>query len=333
MKNVAWSLGVLFGFSALAGMSTPAFSAEGASGRPIMETHIHIYQVTRPGGVPWPPKEAVPLYKDNLPPAYEEMAKKFGVIGAGIVEASPIFEDNLKILEMTKKDKFFKTLVANLEIGSPDFVKHLEILAKDPRVVGIRGFLWAPKITLDEKQVSDLEELAKRGMTLDIISRGTLNPKDQVVALAQKVPDLRIIIDHLAGAKGEKPDPKWVADIKKVAENKNVYIKFSSFFDMFNASGDETKPWKAPLDVAAYKPHFDVLFDAFGADRMIFGSNYPVVELGGGFAKEIEIAEAYLKPLGTETRDKVMYKNAEKFYHRQVPKGAAGGAHKRGKKH
>ena len=96
------------------------------------------------------------------------------------MEASPLHEDNLKLLAMTKKDKFFKFLVAQVEIGSADFIKNLDELAKDPRVVGIRGFLWSPKMTLDEKQVAHLQELAKRGMTLDLISRGDLNPKAKV---------------------------------------------------------------------------------------------------------------------------------------------------------
>ena len=60
------------------------------------------------------------------------------------------------------------------------------------------------------------------------------------------MPDLRIIIDHLAGAKGKTPTPEWVADVKKLAAHKNIYIKFSSFFDMFNPAATEDNPWKAP---------------------------------------------------------------------------------------
>ena len=59
---------------------------------------------------------------------------------------------------------------------------------------GIRAFLWSPRLTLDARQLADLKELARQGMTLDLISRGTLNPKDQVAALAAAVPDLRIVV-------------------------------------------------------------------------------------------------------------------------------------------
>ncbi|WP_437998138.1 amidohydrolase family protein [Sorangium sp. So ce185] len=284
---------------------------------PILDTHIHLYQVTRPGGVVWPEAKQKPIYRDVLPDEYQAIAMQNGIVGTGVVEASPVVEDNFKVLEMMKGNGFFKFLVAQLEIGSPTFSADLARLAADPRVVGIRGFLWSPKLTLDEKQLASLEELAAKGMTLDIISRGALNPKDKVEALATAVPKLRIIIDHLAGAKGATPDPAWVDAMQRLAKHPNIYIKFSSFFDMYNPAATEDDPWSAPTDLAAYKAHFDVLMNAFGEDRLIWGSNWPVVDMGGSLASEIAIAEVYLKELGQGVRDKVMYTNAQKFYARR----------------
>jgi L-fuconolactonase len=308
-------LALLAASNALAAKAKPT----GGHAGPVVETHIHVYQVTRPGGVPWPPPANKVLYRDVRPADYEQMARKRGVIAAGIMEASPLFKDNLEIAEQIKANKFFTFYVAQLEVGAADFTPKLDELAKSPKCVGIRGFLWSPKLTLDPKQVADLKELARRGMTLDIISRGDLNPKDKVIALAEAAPDLRIMIDHLGGAKGEKVDPAWEAAIRKVAAHKNVFMKFSSFFDMFNPKATEDEGWKSPEALAAYKPHFDVLMDAFGPDRMIFGSNWPVVSLGGSFEKELALAEEYLQPLGKAVRDKVMYQNAQKFYRRVPP--------------
>jgi L-fucono-1,5-lactonase len=298
-----------------ASAEAPAAAETKAAG-PIMDTHIHMWQVTRPGGVVWPTPKFKLIYRDITPAEYKEVAKKNGIVATGIVEASPKVDDNDKILDLVKGDDFFKFLVGQLEIGSPSFSKDLDRLAKDSRFVGIRGFLWSPKLTLDAKQVASLKELEKKGMSLDIISRGDLNPKDKVVAIAEAAPKLRIIIDHLGGAKGETPDPKWVESMQKLAKHENVYIKFSSFFDMFNPAASEEEPWTSPAAVASYKAHFDVLYKAFGEDRLVWGSNWPVVELGGGISKEIAIAEEYLKPYGQEVRDKIMYKNAQKFYSR-----------------
>jgi L-fucono-1,5-lactonase len=316
----AWS--VIVGFSTLCGAVLPGNVARAEKKRPIIDTHVHFYSVTAPGGIPWPSPKQKLIYRDVLPAEYEEVAKKNGITGVVMVEANPTVKENYRVLDLVKGDSLFRSLVGNVEIGSPEFVENIDKLSKDRRFVGIRGFLWAPTLTLDEKQLSDLKALEARGLTLDIISRNTLNPKDRVDALAKAVPNLRIIIDHLAGAKGPKVDPAWAEWMHKLAQNRNLYIKFSSFFDMYNPAATEDEPWKAPTEVASYKPHFDVLMKEFGPDRLIFGSNWPVVALGGDIATEIAIAEAYLKEQGNDVRDKVMYKNAEKFYKRQPVKTA-----------
>ena len=295
--------------------------------RPIVETHIHFWQVTRPGGVPWPTPAEGPIYRDVLPGDYTAMAKANGILTAGVIEASGIVEDNQWILDRLT-DSFYSTYVGNLDIGAPTFAHDLERFSKDRRWVGIRGYLTGPPegITLSPAQLASLRDLEQRGMTLDIISRGTKNPKDQVQALCTAVPDLRIIIDHLGGAKGPPPvDPTWELEIRRLADVcPNLYMKFSSFYDMY-APGDVV--FLAPTDLAAYKAHFDVLMTAFGPDRLIWGSNWPVISLHGpnptdlssGFAEQIRIAEEYLAPFGEVVRDKVMFRNALLFYRRHVP--------------
>ena len=283
--------------------------------RPIVETHIHFWQATRPGGVPWPTPAEGPIFRDVLPPEYTAIARANGVVAAGIVEASGIVEDNQWILDLTRHDRFYSFFVGNLEIGAPTFAADLARFARDRRFVGIRGYLTGPAegITLSAAQLANLRDLARRGMTLDIISRGTKNPKDQVQALCTAVPDLRIIIDHLGGAKGPPPvDPTWELEVRRLADVcPNLYMKFSSFYDMY-APGDVVYP--SPTDLASYKTHFDVLMTAFGEDRLIWGSNWPVITLHGTFEAQIAIAEAYLAPFGTEVRDKVMFRNALRFY-------------------
>ena len=306
---------LLLGPGLLAGRAVPAAQKPAK----IVDTHIHIYQVTRPGGVPWPRPALKQLYRDVSPAEYEALARPLGVVGTGIVEASSLFEDNLQLLNRTRGNRFFRFLVAYLEVGAPGFEKQLAQLAGDRRVVGIRSFSWGQKLALDDTQLAHLRALAARGMTLDLISRRTTNPKPQVVALASAVPGLRIIINHLGGAQGGTPSPEWTADMKRLAALPNVHMKFSSFFDLWNTGGSEEQGWQSPKDVASYKPHFDVLMQSFGPDRLIWGSNWPVCELGGSFADQLAIAEAYLAPLGPAIRDKVMYRNAERFYRRRQP--------------
>ena len=283
--------------------------------RPILDTHIHLFQVSRPGGVPWPPAHAE-LYRDILPGAYEAAARPLGIVGSGIVEASNLHSDTRWVLDQVAGNDFFPFLVAHLEVGAPDFEAKLDEIAREPKVVGIRGFLWSPTLTVDATQVAHLRLLAKRGMTLDLISRGTLNPKDKIDKLAAAVPNLRMIIDHLGGAKGAVPDSQWLDDMRTLARRPNVFVKLSSLYDMFNPAADDNHPWTAPQDLASYRQHFDVLFESFGPSRVLFGSNWPVCTLGGSLADEIRIVEEYLSKTGGRVREAVMHENARAFYRR-----------------
>ena len=240
---------------------------------------------------------------------------------SGIVEASGIVEDNQWILDLVRHDRFYSFFVGNLEIGASTFARDLARFADDPRFVGIRGYLTGPAegITLSPAQLASLRDLARRGMTLDIISRGDKNPKDQVQALCTAVPDLRIIIDHLGGAKGPPPvDPTWELEIRRLADVcPNLYMKFSSFYDMY-APGDVVFP--TPTDLGLLQGALRRADDRVRrADRLIWGSNWPVITLHGTYEAQIAIAEEYLAAFGTAVRDKVMFKNALAFYRRHKP--------------
>jgi hypothetical protein len=100
--------------------------------------------VTGPGAALWVEAE---LIENEVPSdravelaaEYKALAKRYGIVSTGIVEASPLFADNQAVLDMVKGDRFFSFLVAQMEIGSPDFPANLDRLAQDPRVVGIRA--------------------------------------------------------------------------------------------------------------------------------------------------------------------------------------------------
>lgn len=274
----------------------------------VVDTHLHLYDPSRPEGVPWPSKNDAVLYRPVLPAEYRELAKAHGVTAGVVVEASAWPADNAWLLDVTKNDALFPAIVGNLQPGAPDFAANLEKYAADPRFKGIRA-----RVAASEPPVlADLKRLAERGLSLDLL----VNAKtlDAVDAIAKELPTLRIVLDHLAGAKvdGRAPDEAWASRVRAVAKHPNVFCKLSGLDQQAG-----TKP--ASTDPALYAPVLDLLWGCFGEDRLIYGSNWPVTLLRTDFAAHQELCLAYVRPKGKAALDKVFWKNACRVYRFELP--------------
>src|ERR1044071_8305196 len=104
---------------------TPARTPAESTAIPIIDTHIHLFDPTRPQGVPWPPAGS-PIYQPALPDRFRQLAGPLGVRGAIEIECSPLLEDNQWVLDVADKDKIIVGTVGNLEPGALDFAKQLE---------------------------------------------------------------------------------------------------------------------------------------------------------------------------------------------------------------
>lgn len=273
----------------------------------IIDTHIHIYDTSRPQGVPWPYKKDEALYHPHLPADFEKVAKANGVTATVIVEASDWVEDNQWLLDLTKDDAHFIAIVGNLLPGSDDFAKNLDRFAKDKRFVGIRARTNKTVKITDDRYIADLAKLADKNLTLDMLAHAAT--LEDLAFIAEKVPNLRIVINHLAGAKvdGREPDAKWVAQIKALASHKNVYCKISGL-----SQQSTTKP--APMDLEFYRPTLDLLWAQFGEDRLMFASNWPVTKMGGDYAGELRMTLEYFAAKGQAATDKAFWQNADRVY-------------------
>jgi len=271
----------------------------------IIDTHIHLFDPSRPEGVPWPGSGSE-LYRPTLPADFRAIAGPAGVTASVVVEASAWVEDNQWLLDQTRDDPLFQGIVGNLALGSPDFAENLARLARDKRFVGIRtkGIKAAD---LDEQVVADLRALAGQNLVLDILMAGMTVADAQAIAAA--VPELRLILNHVAGTniRGGAPSAAWVASIQALAQLPNVYCKVSG---LFQQSGKTP----APLEAAYYAPVLDVLWQAFGEDRLVYGSNWPVSNLRGDYVQHQELVLAYFSEKGEGAVEKVMWKNAQIFY-------------------
>ena len=285
--------------------------ATGCAGWPvprgILDTHTHFYDPTRPEGVPWPPKDDSFLYRKALPEEFASMTKPLGVTGTIVVEASSWVEDNEWILGLARQNRTIQGLVGHLKPGKANFARDLNRFGTNPLFRGIRVGLWdIPLAPNDLEFMSDLRLLARRGLALDVL--GGPNEVEKIARLAAAIPDLRIVVDHSAGVRvnGKAPDAKWVAAIRSLAAQRNIYMKVSGLVE---GTGMEQS---APADVEFYRPVLDVLWDAFGEERVIYGSNWPVSARFAGYETVLTIVRDYMK--NATMAERYFRLNAERVY-------------------
>jgi predicted TIM-barrel fold metal-dependent hydrolase len=165
----------------------------------IIDTHIHLYDTNRSEGVDWPPVTDKVLFRPVLTQHFDEVADKEGIASTVIVEASSRVEDNQWMLDLIKNDPDrYLALVGNLPIGTDEFPSLLDRFSKDSRFVGIRmrdrpggdGFFT-------DAVWRDLAILEEKGLTLDVLINNF--SIDEVTEVARRLPDLKIMINHLGG--------------------------------------------------------------------------------------------------------------------------------------
>jgi predicted TIM-barrel fold metal-dependent hydrolase len=279
----------------------------------MIDTHIHLFDPTRPQGVPWPSKNKAVLYQPALPDRYRKIATPLGITGAIEVECSPWLEDNQWVLDLAARDPIIVGTVGNLEPGQPDFRKHLERFHRNPLFRGIRcGNLWGRDLRAE--LAPDLKALAEAGLEMD-----TADPTpallEDVVRLTDLVPELRIVIDHLPQlTPPSEPSARarYQTTLRQLGARPQVYVKGSSVLRRVNG--------RVPDDPAFYKPRLDELWDVFGEDRLIYGSDWPNSDQWGPYPLVLKVVREYFTAKGPAVAEKFFWKNSVAAYRWTAPR-------------
>lgn len=275
---------------------------------PIIDCHVHLWDTRRPEGISWPRPEHKDLYRPYLPEHISAIAKSNGVKGIVAMQSGQTIGDNQWNLDIIEQDPLFKGVVGNLSkvIGTKEFKPLFLKLCENKKYLGYR-LSGKYQDGLSDALIEDLKLTAKMGKSVDFLVGG-YSFKD-IAVLAEKVPDLRILMDHIGGIQldGNPLDQKWVAEFKKMGRHKNVYCKVSALFGRF-------KKQPAPTDLKYYKEAIDLAVDTFGIDRLVYSSDWPVTELTGDYTSVVKLTKSYFMPMGHDAAYKVFYLNALKFY-------------------
>jgi len=277
---------------------------------PIIDCHIHLFDQRRPQGAPY--SAAPGNTEPALPARYRRIAAPLGIVGAIEVEASPWVEDNLWVLEVEEAEPMMVGTIGNLQPEKPEFKEYLDRYRKNKLFLGIRyGNLWGYSLVdqiSNQTFMDGLKLLQQADLTLD-----TANPKpdliEALVRVTDKVPGLRIVVDHLPALLGrldatEKPAVE--ANLRELAKRPQVYFKVSEVLQI--AEG------KPVTDATAYKPMLDYFFETFGPDRLLFGSDWPNAAAGNNLPAIVAIAKNYFSTKGVAAAEKFFWRNSQSAY-------------------
>jgi predicted TIM-barrel fold metal-dependent hydrolase len=284
---------------------------------PIIDSHIHLFDPTRPVFSGYMgSQEYRALNKPSLPGMYSALAKPAGVVGAIVVESSGFIDDNLWYLETCRADPFMVGVSGSLDPGSPEFGKYVAHFHRDPLYRAIRASRFYNamsnaddgKVTLKQEQVANLKLLAQADLTLDT-ANPSMNLMQANVMLADAIPNLRIIMDHLPSF-DPTPEgrPAYEAVVKAMADRPNIFVKLTEVYHPRLTDNVIVK------DYEFLRARLEYLFGMFGEDRVIFGTDYPNSYGVATIPEEVALVKRFFADKPREVQEKYFWKNSARIY-------------------
>ncbi len=290
-----------------------AFAAEaqqkGANKVPRIDTHIHLYDTNREGSSTFlNPVRHKNIYYPHLAKEFLATASPAGVNYAVVVEASQRREDNFWAMKLVDDSDHLLAFIANLDPRDSTFILDLDLLSKSKKFRGIR---IRPKTEIDISGptfFAQMGELARRNLVLEF-GPGQ-NPIEAIERIAQAYPNLKIIMNHMAGGRiknNEIIPHSWDVRLQRLSALPNVYCKISALYTLSGKS-------PAPVEAGYYKRFIDKVVAAFGPDKVLFGSNWTLSDMLGSYPDMIKMVDEYLEGNALLTPEKLFFDNAIRAY-------------------
>ena len=273
-----------------------------------IDAHQHFWQRGRFKGDVWLDEpQHKPISASFLPDSLKPLLHWNGVDGSVFVQTQHDVEENRWALDLAKKNEFLLGVVGWVDLASPACEEQVLEFRQNPKFVGVRHLTQGEAdddFIVREEILRGLKVLQKHRVPFDLLFY--VKHLKHAATLARALPDLPMVIDHLA-----KPRIKdhvlegWIEPLRAAARFPNVYCKLSGM-----VTEADWKAWK-PADL---KPYVDAALEAFGPDRCMFGSDWPVCLLAAPYPSVIGALKELLSPLSAGERAKIFGGTAEAFY-------------------
>ncbi|WP_078544699.1 amidohydrolase family protein [Litchfieldia alkalitelluris] len=274
----------------------------------IVDSHQHFWNFN---WLPysWPTKNEASIFRTIEAPELESLLKEAGIDKTVIVQADDSYADTVYMLETAKRFDWVAGVVGWVPLDQPDEAKaKLAEYSKNPLFKGVRPLIHTyddPDWIVQDQVIEGLKILASFDLTFDLVAIFP-NHLKHATTIAEKVPNLKMVIDHLAKPPiKDKAIEPWAEQIRKAASYPNVYAKISG---LNTAADPET--WSG----SDFKPYIDEAIRCFGAERLMFGSDWPVANLAGDYLKVWTETNKALDGKTQEQVKAILGETAIKFY-------------------
>lgn len=270
-----------------------------------LDAHQHFWKFD-PVRDAWITEDMSVIRRDFLPADLAPMLRQNGMDGCVAVQADQSETETRFLLDLAAQNDFIRAVVGWTDLRAGDVETRLEYWSQFPQLRGFRHILQGekPEFMLDPAFLRGIGALGKKGFTYDIL----VFPRHlrAVRIFLQKFENQKFILDHIA-----KPYirrgliAQWKKDVGALARHPNLWCKVSGL-----VTEADWKGWRQ----RDFKPYLDAVFEAFGSERVVYGSDWPVCLLAASYAEQKSILDAYLNTYSPAEKAGFWGNNGAAFY-------------------
>lgn len=270
-----------------------------------IDSHQHFWKFD-PVRDSWIDETMAVIQRDFLPEDLEPLLKENQFEGCVAVQASQSEEETHFLLDLAAKNDFIKGVVGWIDLRNENIEERLQFFSDQKKLKGFRHVVQgeADDFMDGAEFRRGIAALKPFNYTYDILIFHRQLPA--AIRLVKDFPNQKFVIDHIA-----KPDIKsgsidsWKKGIEEIAKYDNVWCKISGM-----VTEADWKNWK-PEDL---KPYLDVIFENFSADKLMYGSDWPVLNVASDYHEVVKTLEDYIAEFSIDDQNKIWFENAKAFY-------------------
>jgi L-fuconolactonase len=270
-----------------------------------IDAHVHLWTLAR-GDYGWLTPELAPIYRDFGLADLVPLASAAAIDGTILVQAAPTEAETMFLLDIADRADVVRGVVGWTDFDAEDAADRIDALARRPLLVGLRPMVqdlpdddWLLRPAL----APILTAMAKQTLVFDALALPRHLPR--LLRVVDRHPDLQFVLDHCAKPRLAEGDiAAWKDDIATLAKRPNIVCKLSGL------ATEAARDWQ----VADLRPAVDHVLACFGPQRLVWGSDWPVVNLAGGYVQWLAAAETLLANLSDDERAGIFGRNAARIY-------------------